>query len=141
MTFSATHKGVLPLNPTEAQLVAAYGAMEAHLIRSAPTPPPLRWHAGRELKSGGGGDGGGGSSFGDVNYIGYANLRFLREGTNGPLRVVDRRCKLVIQVRTATRSHDMPTDTCQMHSGADRNREGGMSSYPNAHEAGVKTVP
>lgn len=42
VTFSATHKGVLPLNPTEAQLVAAYGAMEAQLIRYAPTPPSLQ---------------------------------------------------------------------------------------------------
>ena len=89
----------------------------------------------------GGGGGGGGASFGDVNYIGYANLRFLQEGTNGPLRVEDRRCKLVIQVQTATRSPDMPTDTCQMHSGADRNREGGMTRYPNAEEEGVESVP
>ena len=53
--------------------------------------------------------GGGGSSFGDVNYIGYANLRFLQEGTNGPLRTADGRCKLLIQVPT--------NGTCQMHSG------------------------
>lgn len=73
-----------------------------------------------------------------MNYIGYANLRFLQEGANGPLRVVNRRCKLVIQVRTAARRHD----TCQMHSGgAEWNREGGMTTYTNAEEEeGVKSV-
>lgn len=63
--------GVIPSNPSLSQFLAAYGNLKDPVV-----------------------------SFGDVLYIGFQQLTFLKNRPNGPLKILDPSCKLIIQANS-----------------------------------------